>query len=93
MHHLGLCALPTVQLIWVGTRCCVAWLCEHFTAFVLHVRVPLVLGTSIQEQRLLASGQCTSHWSCVLHLLLDVSAVCAQLLGLATGVHVWASLR
>ena len=73
--HLGSGALPTVRLIWVGTGCCVQWLWEHFTAYLLHVRVPLVLGTSIQEQRLLASGQCTSHWSCVLHLLLDVSAV------------------
>ena len=73
--HLSSGALPTVMLIWVGTGCCVQWLCEHFTAYLLHVRVPLVLGTSIQEQRLLASGQRTSHWSCVLHLLLDVSAV------------------
>ena len=50
--------------------------------------IALVLGTCIQEQRLLASGQCTSvSQLCFAPCLLDVSAV-LQLLGLAAGVHV-----
>ena len=42
-------------------------------AICIWVNIPMVLGTSIPEQSLFASGQCTSLRSCVLHLLLDVS--------------------